>query len=202
MARVLLTGFEPFADARANSSWDAVQMLADTWSRPHELVVRRLPVVFGSGGRRLVEHVAAHTPDVVVAVGVAEGRSAVTPERVAVNFRDARIPDNAGRQPIETPCVAGGPAAYFSTLPVTAIVSALKDAGIPAEPSMTAGTYVCNDAFYALQHALAGLGVSSGFVHVPASPQMELGPDVPTMATGVIARALGIVIDTAVEARS
>jgi pyroglutamyl-peptidase len=202
MARVLLTGFEPFADARANSSWDAVQMLADTWSRPHELVVRRLPVVFGSGGRRLVEHVAAHTPDVVVAVGVAEGRCAVTPERVAVNFRDARIPDNAGRQPIETPCVAGGPAAYFSTLPVTAIVSALKDAGIPAEPSMTAGTYVCNDAFYALQHALAGLGVSSGFVHVPASPQMELGPDVPTMATGVIARALGIVIDTAVEARS
>jgi pyroglutamyl-peptidase len=202
MARVLLTGFEPFADARANSSWDAVQMLADTWSRPHELVVRRLPVVFGSGGRRLVEHVAAHTPDVVVAVGVAEGRSAVTPERVAVNLRDARIPDNAGRQPIETPCVAGGPAAYFSTLPVTAIVSALKDAGIPAEPSMTAGTYVCNDAFYALQHALVGLGVSSGFVHVPASPQMELGPDVPTMATGVIARALGIVIDAAVEARS
>jgi pyroglutamyl-peptidase len=202
MARVLLTGFEPFADARANSSWDAVQMLADTWSRPHELVVRRLPVVFGSGGRRLIEHVTAHTPDVVVAVGVAEGRSAVTPERVAVNFRDARIPDNAGRQPLETPCVAGGPAAYFSTLPVTAIVSALKDAGIPAEPSMTAGTYVCNDAFYALQHALAGLGVSSGFVHVPASPQMELGPDVPTMATGVIARALGIVIDTAVEARS
>ncbi|MCR6713399.1 MAG: pyroglutamyl-peptidase I [Demequina sp.] len=202
MARVLLTGFEPFADARANSSWDAVQMLADTWSRPHELVVRRLPVVFGSGGRRLVEHVAAHTPDVVVAVGVAEGRSAVTPERVAVNLRDARIPDNAGRQPVETPCVAGGPAAYFSTLPVTAIVSALKDAGIPAEPSMTAGTYVCNDAFYALQHALVGLGVSSGFVHVPASPQMELGPDVPTMATGVIARALGIVIDAAVEARS
>ena len=202
MARVLLTGFEPFADARANSSWDAVQMLANSWSRPHELVVRRLPVVFGSGGRRLVEHVAAHTPDVVVAVGVAEGRSAVTPERVAVNLRDARIPDNAGRQPIEKPCIADGPAAYFSTLPVTAIVSALGEAGIPGEVSLTAGTFVCNDAFYALQHSLVGLGVSSGFVHVPASPQMELGPGVPTMATGAIARALGIVIDTALEARS
>jgi pyroglutamyl-peptidase len=202
MARVLLTGFEPFADARANSSWDAVEKLADTWSGPHELVVRRLPVVFGSAGRRLVEHVTAHTPDVVVAVGVAEGRTAVTPERIAVNLRDARIPDNAGRQPRETPCIAGGPDAYFSTLPVTAIVAALTEAGIPSEASMTAGTYVCNDAFYALQHSLAGLGVSSGFVHVPASPQMELGPGVPTMATGVIARALGIVIDATVEARS
>ena len=201
MARVLLTGFEPFADAPANSSWDAVQLVAETWSRDDELVVRRLPVVFGSGGRRLVEHVAAHTPDVVVAVGVAEGRSAVTPERVAINLRDARIPDNAGRQPVDVPCVAGGPAAYFSTLPVKQIVAALSNAGIAAEPSVSAGTYVCNDAFYALQHSLVGLGVASGFIHVPASPVMELGPGVPTMPTGLIARALGIAIDTALEER-
>jgi len=202
MARVLLTGFEPFADAPANSSWDAVELLAQNWSRSDELIVRRLPVAFGSGGRRLVEHVAAHTPDVVVAVGVAEGRSAVTPERVAINLRDARIPDNAGRQPVDVPCVADGPAAYFSTLPVTAIVAALKDAGIAAEPSTTAGTYVCNDAFYALQHSLVGLGVSSGFIHVPASPLMELGAEVPTMPTGQIARALGIAIDVSLEDRA
>ncbi|MGC4173949.1 pyroglutamyl-peptidase I [Demequina sp.] len=201
MARVLLTGFEPFAEATINPSWDAVEMLADAWSRDDELVIRRLPVVFGSGGRRLVEHVAAHTPDVVVAVGVAEGRSSVTPERLAINLRDARIPDNAGRQPVDVPCVGGGPAAYFSTLPVTAIVDAIAGAGISAEASLTAGAYVCNDAFYALQHSLVGLGVSSGFIHVPATPQMGLGEDVPTMPLGRIAKALEIAITVALEAK-
>lgn len=202
MARVLLTGFEPFAEAPANSSWDAVELLAEAWSRTDELVVRRLPVVFGSGGRRLIEHVTAHTPDVVVAVGVAEGRQRVTPERIAINLRDARIHDNAGRQPAEAPCVAGGPDAHFSTLPVSRIVEELTAAGIPAEVSLSAGTYVCNDAFYALQHALAGLGVTSGFIHVPATEQMECGEGVPTMPVGQIARALGIAIDVALAARA
>lgn len=193
---MLLTGFEPFADAPTNPSWDAVELLAETWNGPHELVTRRLPVTFGSAGRRLAEHVAMHTPDVVVAVGVAEGRFAICPERVAVNYRNARIPDNAGRQPVDVPVKAGGPAAYFSTLPVTAIVAALDDAGIVAAASLSAGSYVCNDVFYALQHALVGLGVVSGLVHVPATPQMELAPAIPTMSVGEIARALGIVIDT------
>lgn len=192
---MLLTGFEPFAESPVNSSWDAVQRLAGTWSGPHELIARRLPVAFGSAGRRLMEHVALHTPDAVVAVGVAEGRRAVTPERVAINLRDARIPDNAGRRPVEVPCRVGGPDAYFSTLPVSKIVAALNEAGIPAEASLSAGTYVCNDTFYALQHALVGLGVASGFIHVPATPQMGLGDDVPTLTTDQIAQALGIAID-------
>lgn len=193
---MLLTGFEPFAGAPTNSSWDAVELLAETWTRPHSLVTRRLPVAFGSAGRRLTEHVVAHTPDVVVAVGVAEGRSVISPERVAVNYRNARIPDNSGRQPVDAPVKADGPAAYFSTLPVTSIVAALNDAGIAAAASLSAGSYVCNDTFYALQHALVGLGVVSGLIHVPATPQMELTPTIPTMSVGEIARALGIAIDT------
>ena len=197
MARVLLTGFDPFGDAAINPSWDAVELVASTWFHSAELVTRRLPVTFGSAGRRLTEHVVAHTPDVVIAVGVAEGRAAVTPERVAINLRDARIPDNVGRQPVETPSIQGAPAAYFSTLPVTRIVSALRQAGIPSEASLTAGTYVCNDAFFALQHSLKGLGVASGFIHVPATPEMELGPDVPTLPLGEIARALRIARETA-----
>ena len=198
MANVLLTGFEPFAGSPANASWDAVSLLAETWTGPHELITRRIPVAFGSGGRRLTEHVAAHTPDVVVAVGVAEGRSVISPERVAINFRDARIPDNAGRQPIDVPVKPGGPPAYFSTLPVSAIVSALSVDGIPAAASLSAGTYVCNDAFYLLQHALVGLGVRSGFIHVPATVHMELDPAIPTMPVGEIARALRIAIDTTI----
>jgi len=142
-----------------------------------------------------MEHVALHTPDAVVAVGVAEGRRSVTPERVAINLRCARIPDNTGRQPIETPCIVGAPDAYFSTLPVTRIVEALNAANIPAEASLSAGTYVCNDTFFALQHALVGLGVASGFIHVPATPQMGLGDDVPTLTTDQIATALGIALE-------
>ena len=198
MARVLLTGFEPFAGSPANASWDAVSLLAEAWTGPHELVTRRIPVTFGSGGRRLTEHVAAHTPDVVVAVGVAEGRSVISPERIAVNFRDARIPDNAGRQPIDVPVKVDGPPAYFSTLPVSAIVAALNLDGIPAAASLSAGTYVCNDAFYLLQHALAQVGVRSGFIHVPATVHMELDPAIPTMPLGEIARALRIAIDTTI----
>jgi pyroglutamyl-peptidase len=195
--RVLVTGFEPFGSAEINPSWDAVQRLGSTWDHAAELITRRLPVTFGSAPRRLAEHVAAHTPDVVVAVGVAEGRAAVTPERVAINLRHARIPDNAGREPKDSPSIAGAPAAYFSTLPVTRIVNALRSAGIPAEESLTAGTFVCNDTFFGLQHSLEGLGVSSGFVHVPATPEMGLGDDVPTLPLAEITRALRITVETA-----
>lgn len=146
-----------------------------------------------------MEHVTLHTPDVVVAVGVAPGRPAITPERVAVNLRDARVPDNRGRLPIEEEVKPGGPAAYFSTLPVGDIVAALLEAGIAAAPSLSAGAFVCNDTFYAMQHALSGLGVASGFIHVPATPAMGLDLDVPTMSTSEIARALRIALDTTID---
>jgi pyroglutamyl-peptidase len=112
-----------------------------------------------------------HRPALVIGFGLAAGRAAVTPERVAINVDDARIPDNAGAQPVDRPVVRGGPAAYWSTLPIKAIVAALTREGIPAAVSQTAGTFVCNHVFYGLMHALARTpGVRGGFVHVPAVP--------------------------------
>ena len=202
MRRVLLTGFEPFAGAPANPSWDAIELLLQSTVFDAEVVSRRLPVAFGSGARRLLEHVTAHTPDVVIAVGVAEGRRAVTPELVAINYRNARIPDNKGRQPIDSPVVPGGEPAYFSTLPVHEIVAELDTQGIPAEVSLSAGSFVCNDTFYALQRSLVGLGVSSGFIHVPATTHMKLNDDVPVMPLGQIAKALGVAVNVTLASRA
>lgn len=202
MARVLLTGFEPFAGAPANPSWDAIELLAETANFDDELVTRRLPVAFGSAGRRLLEHVTVHTPDVVIAVGVAQGREAITPELVAINYRNAVMPDNSGRQPIGTPVARDAHDAYFSTLPVQGIVDALRADSIPAEISLSAGAFVCNDTFFALQRALHGLDVASGFIHVPATTHMQLGSDVPVLPLEQIARALGIAIDVTVASRA
>ena len=130
----------------------------------------RLPVAFGEALRVLHEGLASHAPTLVVALGQAGGRAALSIERVAINVDDARIPDNARAQPIDAPIVPGGPAAYFSTLPIKAIVAALHERGVPASVSQTAGTFVCNHVFYGLLHALDGSGVRSGFVHVPYLP--------------------------------
>ena len=114
-----------------------------------------LPVEFGTASERLEEAVRGLRPRLVVAVGLAAGRTAITPERVAINIRDARIPDNAGASPVDEPVVPGAPVGRFSTLPVKAMVASLAADGVPAAVSQTAGTYVCNDVFYALQHLLA-----------------------------------------------
>jgi pyroglutamyl-peptidase len=120
-------------------------------------------------------------------------------ERVAINLNDARIPDNLGEQPIDTPVVPGGPAAYFSTLPIKAMVRALREAGIPASVSQTAGTFVCNQVFYNLQHLLAGSAVRSGFIHVPALPEQaaRAAPGQPSMALAVQVDGLRIAALTA-----
>lgn len=131
-----------------------------------------LPVEFEAAGRRIVALVAEHAPELVIAFGLAEDRTAVTPERVAINVDDARLPDNAGYQPQEVPIDEAGPAASFSTLPITAIVAALRDAGLAAEVSNSAGTYVCNHVFYRLLQATAGTPTRAGFVHVPLSGEV------------------------------
>jgi pyroglutamyl-peptidase len=126
---------------------------------------------------------AQHRPDIVLALGQAEGRCDLSLERVAINVQDARIPDNAGQQPIDVPVIKGGPAAYFSTLPIKSLVAGLKAAGFPASVSQTAGTFVCNQVFYGLQHALAGQGVHSGFMHLPLLPEQAAhwpGPSLPS----------------------
>ena len=185
MTTALLTGFEPFAGDARNPSAEAVHLIADAWSGPEELVTAVLPTAFARSAERLAELIALHSPDVVIATGLAGGREWITPERVAVNLVDARIPDNDGEQPVDEPSLAGAPAAYFSTLPVKPIVNAIAAAGIPARPSLSAGAFVCNHVFFRLMDAVAlrsengshgaaastgirtGTGMRAGFIHVP-----------------------------------
>ena len=178
---VLLTGFEPFEGASINPSWEAVRALEGWRFQAGEggtvqVHARRMPCAFGAALDALDAALAELRPHVVIAVGQAGGRAAFTPERVAINLDDGRICDNAGCQPIDQPVVAGGPAAYFSTLPVKAIVQAVRGAGLPAEVSNTAGTFVCNHLFYGLMHRLAqpgaqARGVRGGFIHIPCLPE-------------------------------
>lgn len=171
MQTVLLTGFEPFDNDLVNPSWEAARELDGVQvSEGVQIVARCLPCAFATAGEYLAQLISELKPAMVIATGLAPGRSEISIERVAININDARIPDNLGQQPIDTAVVVDGPAAYFSTLPIKAIVKALRDAGFAAAVSQTAGTFVCNQVFYLLQHRLAGAGVRSGFIHMPSSP--------------------------------
>jgi pyroglutamyl-peptidase len=197
MPGVLLTGFEPFGADPVNPSGDAVQAAAGLWERPEPLVTAVLPVTFDGAAAALRELIAAHDPDVVIATGLAGGRATISIERVAVNLIDARIPDNAGEQPVDEASVPGGPPAWFATLPVKAIVRAVADAGIPCAASMTAGTYVCNHVF---AHALDAVrpGARAGFIHVPwGRGQAPAGQ--PELDVADMARAFLIAAGTALE---
>ena len=157
--RVLLTGFTPFGGERINPALEAVKRVRCPEA---ELRILEVPTVFGDSARLVTAEMDAFRPDVVLCVGQAAGRSAVTPERVAINVDDARIPDNAGQQPVDAPIVPGGPAAYFATAPVKYMVRAIREAGVPSELSNSAGTYVCNHLLYqVLHHAASGSFVSS-----------------------------------------
>lgn len=198
MRTVLLTGFEPFAGDAANPSGDAVRLVQGRWTGPERLVVEVLPVAFEATTARLAELLAAHRPDVVIATGLAGGRDAVTPERVAINLADARIPDNAGHRPQDAPVIAGGPAAYFATLPVKAISTALATSGIPSTVSHTAGTFVCNATMYAALHATAQSSVRTGFIHVPwADGAAPVG--LPSLPVERIADALEIAVRVSLD---
>jgi pyroglutamyl-peptidase len=181
--RILVTGFEPFGGQSLNPSWEVARALHGLQLQGAQVTAVQLPCVFAQALPALQQALAHHRPDIVLALGQAEGRCDFSVERVAINVMDARIADNAGAQPIDVPVIAGGPAAYFSTLPIKSLVAGLKAAGFPASVSQTAGTFVCNQVFYALQHTLAGLGVHSGFVHLPLLPEQAAhwkGPTLPS----------------------
>ena len=177
--RLIVTGFEPFGGADVNASWEAVRQLDGAEAA-------RLPVSFARSGDE-VRRLVAEGADAVLCVGEAGGRAAICVERVALNWMDARIPDNDGAQPVDERIDPDGPAARFSTLPTRKIVQALWEAGIPAELSYAAGTYVCNSTFYALMAAVerAERPIPGGFIHVPAQG----------METGTIVRALEIALE-------
>ncbi|MGK4585643.1 pyroglutamyl-peptidase I [Kitasatospora sp. HPMI-4] len=204
MTRVLLTGFEPFDGAVLNSSWEAVRLAAGNPPDGLEVIPRRLSCVFGQAADELRAAVRDSEPDLVVCVGQADGRPDLSVERIAVNIDDARIPDNAGRQPVDQPVVPGGPAGYFATLPVKACVAAIRAAGLPASLSHSAGTFVCNHVFYALMHLLAARypAVRGGFVHVPALPSQVLGRAVPSLPSSAVATGLGALLTAAADNHS
>lgn len=197
---ILLTGFAPFGGEDANPSWQAVAALDGGRIAGHRVVARLLPVEFGASLDALQAALQDARPALVLCVGQAGGRAQLSLERVAINVDDARIPDNAGAAPVDQPVVAGGPAAYFTTLPIKAMLAALREAGIPAEVSQTAGTYVCNHVFYGLMHALRDTpGVRGGFVHIPYAPaQAARHPGAPSLPVETIVEGLRVALRTAV----
>ncbi len=215
-ACVLVTGFEAFGDDPSgqglNPSALAAQALHGAHIHGHTVVSAVLPCVFGQSAVELKKLIKQHQPRMVVCVGQAGGRAGISIERIAVNLDDAPLADNAGAVRSGTPVVARGPAAYFSTLPLTAMLAALQREGMPCELSSTAGHFVCNHVFYALMHSLAQTAprsaVQAGFVHVPYLPEQALAwvapggaAAVPSMALDDIVRGLRIALDAALAVR-
>lgn len=170
MKKLLITGFDPFGGERINPSWEAVKLLPDCIG-DYQLIKMEIPTVFGLAAQRVLEKDAEINADVILCIGQAGGREAVTPERIGINIRSARIADNAGNQPVEEPVIFGGPDGIFSTVPVSEMAQAIREAGLPGAVSNTAGAFVCNDTLYTLLHRYAGTAVRVGFIHVPYLPQ-------------------------------
>lgn len=185
MKKLLITGFDPFGGGTINPSWEAVKRLPEVIGE-YEVYTMEIPTVMSLAAKIVLEKAAEICPDVILCVGQAGGRSAVTPERIAINVRTARLPDNAGNQPMEEIVVPGGPDGIFSTVPVAKMAQAIQDAGLPGAVSNTAGAFVCNDTLYLLLHHYAGSNVRVGFIHVPYLPQQGT----PNMALEEIVQAL------------
>ncbi|MBY4731588.1 pyroglutamyl-peptidase I [Cupriavidus pauculus] len=203
---VLLTGFEPFEQEPINPSWEAVRALDGERVGDATIVARQLPCVFGKAIDVMAALVAEVRPDVVIAVGQAGGRTEMSIERVAINVDDARIADNAGAQPIDAAIAPAGPAAYFSSLPIKAIVRDMRAAGVPAMVSQTAGTFVCNHVFYGLMHTLAQPGVAAvrgGFIHIPYLPeQAARHPGAPSLALDTLIAGLRVAVATTLSTQA
>ena len=196
---ILVTGFEPFDGETVNPALEAARRLHGMNIGGHLVTALELPCVFGDSIMKLQQAMAELQPDIVVCIGQAGGVPCIAVERIAINVDDARIPDNAGHQPIDEPVIAGGPAAYFSGLPIKSIAAALNAAGIPAVVSQTAGTYVCNHIFYGLSHlvATAHPQVRGGFIHIPYLPeQAARHAGAASMALETIVAGLNIVLQT------
>ena len=191
MKKLLITGFEPFGGEKINPSWDAVSRLPEVIGE-YRLTRLLVPVVFGKAAECVLKRAEELSPDVILCVGQAGGRSAVTPEFVAINLRHATIPDNDGNKPEDEPIAEGGERAYFSTLPVRRIAEEVSAVGISSQVSYSAGAYVCNDLLYTLLARYCGTDTRVGFIHVPYST--EQGKE-PSMSLDDIVKAISVAVN-------
>lgn len=199
---VLLTGFEPFNKEPINSSWESVRLLEGLSAEGAIIHTLKLPTVRGICMNKLLEGMAAWDPEVILCTGEAGGRSALSLERAAINCDDYFSPDNGGNMPVDEPIMPGGPAAYFSTLPIKKICKDLTSLGIPAEISNTAGTFVCNHLFYSLMDFLSHSRKErlGGFIHIPYLPfQAARQPGIPSMSPETITTGLMMAISVTVR---
>ncbi len=191
MKKLLITGFEPFGGEEINPSWEAVSRLPDEINE-YTLTKLLIPVVFGKAAESVLRAAEEVSPDVILCIGQAGGRGAITPELVAINLRYAKIPDNAGFQPQDEPIIEGGPRAYFSTLPARAMAEAVSLSGIVSQVSYSVGVYVCNDLLYTLLSHFEGTQTRVGFIHIPYSK--EQGKE-PSMELSEMVRGLTVAIE-------
>ena len=201
--KVLVTGFDPFGGEPINPAWEAVKAMKDTIAGA-EIVKMQIPTVVGKSIEKIHQKMKELQPDLVISVGQAGDRFGVTPERVAINVTDARIPDNEGNQPIDEPIFPDGPAAYFSNLPVKAMVQAIKDAGYPSVLSNSAGTYICNHVMYGILYYIEKEfpNVRGGFIHVPYAPSQVVNkPSTPSMALADITASLEAAVAAAISSK-
>ncbi|MBO0432576.1 pyroglutamyl-peptidase I [Enterococcus sp. DIV0660C] len=200
--KVLVTGFDPFGGDKVNPAYEAVKKMPAEIAGA-EIIKLEVPTVFGKSSQVVREAIKEHQPEIVICVGQAGGRSAVSFERVAINLAEARIPDNEGNQPFDTVLEEDGPAAYFTTLPIKAMTKNVHDHGLPAYISYTAGTFVCNDIMYRLLHVLHTEfpTIRGGFIHVPFSPDQVIDRPVGTasMSLDDIADSLTYAVEAAIE---
>ncbi len=201
MRKLLMTGFDPFAGESVNPSIRAVSRLEGDTIDGIQVVTREIPTVYGRAARIMRETIADHQPEIVISVGQSGGTHGIRLERLAINLDDAGIPDNEGNQPVDEEIAPGGPTAYWATIPCRAIVEDLRDAGIPAFLSYSAGTYLCNHVFYSVAHHVAeeGLPIRVGFIHVPFLPEQvvrKASPPRASMSEDTIVRALGRAVQT------
>ena len=196
--KILVTGFDPFGGESVNPAYEAVKLLPDVIGGA-EIFKLEIPTVFSLSGPAVEEGIRKYQPDVVICVGQAGGRASISVEKVAINFVDARIPDNNGEQPLDEPLQADGPAAYFATLPVKAMVQHVKEACLPCYLSFTAGTYVCNSIMYNVLYMCEKRypGIRAGFIHVPyaCGQVIDKANTTPSMPLETIAKSLEYAIE-------
>ena len=198
--KVLITGFDPFGGENINPALEAVKKLPDTISGA-EIIKLEIPTVFRKSLETIEENIIKHNPDIVISIGQAGGRFGITPERVAINVDDARIPDNESKQPIDIPIFEDGENAYFTTLPIKSMIEEMKKGNIPCSVSNTAGTFVCNHVMYGILYMAAKKypNIKGGFIHVPYIPSQVLDkPNMPSMSIDDIVKGLELCIHAAV----